>query len=65
MTSEQIRKRIAELEQQRQSVFTDFQALHGAIQDCFFWLAIVEKEENSKNIEGKDGERTTLGSHGR
>ena len=45
MKAEQIQERIALLEQQKQSVFADFNALHGAIKDCEYWLAVLKKQE--------------------
>ena len=38
MTREQIEKRLAELEAQREQALANANALSGAIQDCRYWL---------------------------
>lgn len=52
MTREVILRRLDELQAKRQQLMSDIQAYTGAIQDCEFWLAIVDKET-------KDGERSS------
>lgn len=45
MTKEQIEKRIAELQKQIEQVNANGNALMGAIQDCQYWLAQLDKPE--------------------
>lgn len=45
MNKEAIEKRLAELKEQLKSVEANGNALVGAIQDCEYWLAQLNKEE--------------------
>lgn len=45
MTIDEIKQRIAELEEQKRSRIADVHAIEGALQDCAFWLEKVSKEQ--------------------
>lgn len=44
ITKEAVEKRRAELQANYQQAIANAQAIGGAIQDCEYWLALLEKE---------------------
>jgi hypothetical protein len=46
MTREQIEARLAELRKELEQVYANVNAYLGAIQDCEYWLAQLDEEEN-------------------
>lgn len=51
ITAQRIRERIAELEQLRETALANANAASGAIQDCRFWLALLEQRPE---VEAKE-----------
>ena len=48
MTKEQIEARLAELNKELQQLTANANAINGAIQDCEFWLAQLDKAEQKE-----------------
>lgn len=46
ITVEALRERINSLDQQRRKAFATFNALHGAIQECEYWLSVLTEEKD-------------------
>ena len=53
MTQESIEGRISQLQEQKQSLIADLNAVDGAIQDCQYWLKQLEADNDA--IEQEDG----------
>ena len=51
MTKEQLEKRRAELVASLEQQKANLHATDGAIQECDFWLAELEKEQNENQID--------------
>jgi len=49
MTVEEIEKRKTELKAQLDQLLANASALQGAIQDCDYWLAVLEEESGEAN----------------
>ena len=59
MNKESINQRKAELKAQLDKVLANANALHGAIQECEFWLSVLsapqdQQKENEQRKEGND-----------
>lgn len=51
MDKEAIKKRLAELQKELEQIQANGNAILGAIQDCKYWLAELERMESSDNSE--------------
>jgi hypothetical protein len=47
-----LKKRKAEYEDKRQQLIMDANAYGGAVQDCDYWIAELEKADKPKEVEG-------------
>ena len=56
ITEEALTARITQLEQERQDTLSQYQALHGAIQDCQFWLEQLRAEAPDQQSDEPDEE---------
>ena len=45
MTKEKIEARLSSLRAEYDQTMTNLQALHGAVQDCQYWLSEIDKEK--------------------
>ena len=51
LTSKKIQDRLADLKKQLEKAVSNVNALAGAIQDCEFWLAEIEKTDDVKDAQ--------------
>lgn len=52
MTVDQLRRRIAELSDDRERAWAGVQQLVGAIEDCRYWLSALERDQQTESLEG-------------
>jgi hypothetical protein len=50
ITAEQVKARMEQLERERQRLTANLNATIGAIQDCEYWLGVVEAESSEVEV---------------
>ena len=51
VTREALEQRLAELGRQRRQAFANYNALHGAVQECEYWLSVLAKKKPPKKAD--------------
>jgi len=48
---EMVLERLAKLKAEREQLIANLNAYNGAIQDCEYWLSVLDKEGESNDVE--------------
>jgi len=51
LTKEMIEQRLAKLKAEREQLIANLNAYNGAIQDCEYWLSVLDKEGEANDVE--------------
>jgi len=51
ITREMVLERLAKLKAEREQLLANLNAYNGAIQDCEYWLSVLDKEGEANDVE--------------